>query len=204
MCCFRYLLQYKRDINNDREEMSEDYGKEVQDQVNVFFESLELSSTGYTVSFCRNEHNKILTDINFGNRQIKNLLINYFGAGICFTYPKDRKNHKCFLTNVCAGEIAESLRSNNDNVIIACAKILREECNSYNFDIDNSYCHGNDVNIRFNIYKEDRPKSWETFFKSLVKVRSTSEGLTRKCDTLFAQIFHLIHNGEKKLIPMSV
>ena len=40
MCCFRYFLQYKRDINNDREEMSEDYGKEVQDQVNVFFESL--------------------------------------------------------------------------------------------------------------------------------------------------------------------
>ena len=96
MCCFRYLLQNKHDINNDREEMSEDYGKEVQDQVNVFFESLELSSTGYTVSFCRNEHNNILTDINFGNRQIKNLLINYFGAGICFTYPKDRKKSQMF------------------------------------------------------------------------------------------------------------
>ena len=31
-----------------------------------------------------------------------------------------------------------------------------------------------------------------------MKVRSTSEDLTRKCDTLFQQIFYLIHNGRKK------
>ena len=61
----------------------------MQDQINLFFESLELSSTGYTVSFCRDELSKIITDINFNNRQIKNLLINYFSEGICFTYPND-------------------------------------------------------------------------------------------------------------------
>ena len=54
----------------------------MQDQINHFFESLELSSTGYTVSFSRDELNKIRTDINFDNRQIKNLLINYFGEGM--------------------------------------------------------------------------------------------------------------------------
>ena len=104
-----------------------------------------------------------------------------------------------FSANVRAGEIAESLSSKtDDDIIIACAKILREESNSYNFDIDNCYCDANDVNISFNIYKDDRTKSWETFFKSLVKVRSTSEDFTRKCDTLFQQIFYLIHNGRKK------
>ena len=47
-----------------------------------------------------------------------------------------------------AGEIAESLRNKTDeDVIIACAKILHEECNSYKFDIDNSYSDANDINI---------------------------------------------------------
>ena len=74
-CCFRYLLRYKCDNNNDSEEKSEDYGKEVRDQINLFFESLELSSTGYTVSFCRDELNKVITGINSDNGQIKNLLM---------------------------------------------------------------------------------------------------------------------------------
>ena len=44
----------------------------MQDQINLFFESLELSSAGYTVSFCRDELNKVIIGINFDNRQIKN------------------------------------------------------------------------------------------------------------------------------------
>ena len=79
-----------------------------------------------------------------------------------------------------------------------CKNITNKECNPYKFDIDNFYCDANDVNISFNMYNNDRLKSWKTFFKSLVKVRSTSEDLTRKCDTLFQQIFYLIHNRQKK------
>ena len=87
----------------------------MQDQIDLFFETLELSSTGYTVSFYRDELNKVITDINFDNRRIKNLLINYFGEGICFTYPNNRKKSQMlFSTNVRAGEIAESLRSKAD------------------------------------------------------------------------------------------
>ena len=97
MCCFRYLSQYKGDINKDREEKSEDYGKEVLDQINLFFESLKLSSTGYTVSFCRDELYKIIADINIDNGQTENLLINYFGEGICFAYPNDRKIPQMFF-----------------------------------------------------------------------------------------------------------
>ena len=75
-------------ITTTEKKSSEDYGKEVQYQINLFFESLELRSTGDTASFCQDELNKIITDINFDNRQSKNLLINYFGEGICFTYPR--------------------------------------------------------------------------------------------------------------------
>ena len=99
----------------------------MQDQINLFFESLDLSNTGYTVSFCRDELKKIITEINFDNRQIKNLLINYLGEGMCFTYTSNRKkNHQFFSTNVRAGEIDESLHSKtDDDLIIACAKILQ-------------------------------------------------------------------------------
>ena len=78
----------------------------------------------------------------------------------------EKKSKMFFSTNVRAGEIAESLRSKiDDNVIIACAKILSEECNSYKFDTDCRYCDANDVNISFNIIKKDRPKSLENFLK---------------------------------------
>ena len=73
----------------------------MQDQINLLFESLELSSTGYTVSSRREELKKVITDINFDNHQIKILIINYFGEGICFTYPNNRKKSQIFFsTNV--------------------------------------------------------------------------------------------------------
>ena len=45
----------------------------------------------------------------------------------CFTYLNDgKKSQMLFSTNFYTGEIAESLRSKaDDDVIIACAKILR-------------------------------------------------------------------------------
>ena len=88
---------------------------------------------------------------------MKNLFMNYFGEGICFPYVNDRKKTRMFFsTNVRAGEIAESLRSKtDDDVIIACTKILREECNSYYFDIDNSDCDANDLNLSVNSYEDD-------------------------------------------------
>ena len=69
----------------------------MQDQINLFFGSLELSSTGYTVSFCRDELNKIVTHVSFDNCQIKNLLANCFGEGICFTYSNGRKKSQMFF-----------------------------------------------------------------------------------------------------------
>ena len=72
----------------------------MEDQINLFFELLELSNTGYTVSVFRHELNEIVTDINFDNRQIKNLLMNYFSGGICFTYPNDRKKMQMFFLRI--------------------------------------------------------------------------------------------------------
>ena len=175
----------------------------MQDQINLFFESLELSTTGYTVLICRDELNKIITDISFDNCQIKNLLFSYFDKGRCFTYLNDRKKIVFFYEFLCWKNCwipsqQDRWRCNYS----MCKNITNKECNPYKFDIDNFYCDANDVNISFNMYNNDRLKSWKIFFKSLVKVRSTSEDLTRKCDTLFQQIFYLIHNRQKKLLSM--
>ena len=95
----------------------------MQDQINLFFQSLELSSTGSTVSICRDELNKIITGINFDDRQIKNLIMNFFCEGTCFTYPDNRKkSQRFFSTNVRVGEIVESLRSKTDDDVIAAHK----------------------------------------------------------------------------------
>ena len=91
--------------------------------------------------------NEIITDINFDNQQIKNLLMNYFSEGISFTYLNNKKIANLFSTNFCAGEIAESLPSKtSDNVIIASMhkNIINKVFNSYKSDIDNSYCDAND------------------------------------------------------------
>ena len=78
----------------------------------------------------------------------------------------EKKSEIFFSTNVRAGEIVESLCSKtDDNVIIVCAKILSEECNSYKSDTDCRYYDANDVNISFNIIKKDRPKTLEKFLK---------------------------------------
>ena len=64
----RYLLQYKRDINKSIVEKSAVYGKEAQGQI---IETMAISSTGYIVSYCQDEPNKIMTDFSFNNRQNK-------------------------------------------------------------------------------------------------------------------------------------
>ena len=89
-------------------------------KLSLFFESLELDDL-----------NKIVIDINLDNLHNKSFLINYFGESICFTYPNNTtKSKMLFSRNVHAGETAESLSSKtDDDVIIACAKIMREECN---------------------------------------------------------------------------
>ena len=50
---------------------------------------------------------------------------------------------------------------------ITSAKILREECKSYDFDIDNSKCHANDMLINLNVHEDDQFKDWKILFLSI-------------------------------------
>ena len=54
-----------------------------------------------------------------------------------------------------------------------------------------------------NLYKQNRPKSWELFFNTLFDYRKKSVHIQRKCDNVFQIIFNIVHNGQKKT-PMHV
>ena len=66
------------------------------------------------------------------------MLIDHCGDEICFSYPKDCQKSQMFLAaKVKSVDIAETLRL-NDN-IKSCAENLREECQNYDFGLNNSY-----------------------------------------------------------------
>lgn len=48
-------------------------------------ERLDMQETGYIISYCRDLLNTKLKR-NINNRQVKSLLIDYYGENICFTY----------------------------------------------------------------------------------------------------------------------
>ena len=79
--------------------------------------------------------------------------------------------------------------------------ITNEECNSYKFDIDNSYCDANDLNISFNIYiKTTEPKKAKKHFLKvwwkLDQLRKTWE----KSATLYFSRYSVLYaTGEKNV-----
>ena len=62
-------------------------------------ESLDLYRNCYTVSYCCDLLNEKL-NYKIQNRQVKNLLIDYYGENICFTYPRDRKKSQMFFQQI--------------------------------------------------------------------------------------------------------
>ena len=83
--------------------------EDVDDELNVQFklmvESLDLDRNGYTDSYCCDLLNEKL-NYKIENRQVKILLIDYYGENIFFfTYPRDRiffgKHHQTRETYKC-------------------------------------------------------------------------------------------------------
>lgn len=194
----RYFQQYKRDID-ERNKEAEKSNEKLSEYFNAMLEELDLESTGYTVSYCRDfMHTRLNNKVT--NTQVKSLLIQHFGDTICFTYPKDQKQSQMFFSSrICPADVIENLRKKTfSNNIILCASELRNECKSYEFALDQSYCDASDVMLSYESYKNNRPTAWELFFDTLFPSRKKSEAIKRKCDMIFQTIFYVLHNGRKK------
>lgn len=77
-CINRYLLQYKRDLDDSIFCNLEDFVEELKEQqFSLIVEnSLNIQKTGYTISYCKDLLN-IKLKHNFNNRQVKSSLTDY-------------------------------------------------------------------------------------------------------------------------------
>ena len=119
---------------------------------------------------------------------------------VCFMYPKDRSKSQMFFSRtVTTEDLVEKLRS--EDPVTACAKLLREEAEQYNFLLDDSYNAASDLIASFNTYRVRQPSSWQKFFDSIFPKRKSFDGLQRKCDSVFQIMYAMIR---KKKTPLHV
>ena len=200
----RYLLQYQRNAEELMQEdnLGADSNNELHEAFNKMTGELNLATSGYSMSACRDIINEDPEGYTVNNRKVKQMLIAHFGEEICFTYPRDKSKLQMFYsTNICPADLVETLRQTNP--IKICAEKLRKECEEFDFLLDNSCCDAEDLECSLKNYKEHRPKSWELFFSTLFIYGKESVHIQRKCDNIFQMIFNMVHNGQKKT-PMHV
>ena len=106
-----------------------------------------------------------------------------------------------FLSSIRQVDIVETFRVKNP--IVECAQKLRDECENYSFNLDDTNCNARDVANSLSQYKPDKPPMWEMFFNSLFPQRSRSGNMIRKCDTIFQIVFNLVHGCSKK-VPLHI
>ena len=126
-CMNKYLLQYKRDMQVETENSPQDYSENIKKEFDTFVKTLELHKKSYTVSFCRDAINAKLDENKLNNKQVKQLLIEFYGEEICFTYSKDKSKLQMFFSlSIRQADIVETLLVKNS--IAECAQKLRDEC----------------------------------------------------------------------------
>ena len=93
-----------------------------------------------------------------------------------------------FSSNICSGDVIETLRCNDP--VKVCAEKLRKECEEFDFCLESSYSNAKDLRLSFDHYKNHRPESWEVFFNTLSPFRAQSNNIKRKCDSIFQIVFN--------------
>ena len=169
--------------------------------MNDLCSQLKLDTHGYALSECRNKINASLTrpgrDIYINNRRLKNLLMEKFGEDLCFTYSRKRQDSQMFFSSkVKSTDIAEQVRS--IDVIIKCAKRIRNQMKNYNFDLDESYCDAYDISLIYDVFVKNRPLEWNTFCSALLDHEVILTARQRICDTVFQIIYKMIHRNRKR------
>ena len=195
----RYLLQYQRNADElmQEDDLGADSDNELHEAFNKMTGELNLATSGYSISACRDIINEDLEGYTVNNRKVKKqMLITHFGEEICFTCPSRQSKLQMFYsTNICPADLVKTLRQTDP--IKICAEKLRKECEVFKFILDNSYSDAEDLECSLKNYKEHRPKSWELFFNTLFIYGKESVHIQRKCDNIFQMIFNVVHNGQK-------
>ena len=130
----KYLLQYQRNADElmQEDDLGADSNNELHEAFNKMTGELNLATSGYSISACRDIINEDLEGYTVNNRKVKQMLIAHFGEEICFTYPRDKSKPQMFYsTNICPADLVETLR--HTDPIKICAEKLRKECEEFDF-----------------------------------------------------------------------
>ena len=124
-------------------------------------ESPDIQKTGSTIAYCRDLLNTKLKR-NINNRQVRSLLIEYYGENICFTYGKDKKRQMFFSIYIWAADFIGSIRNKSlITDIISGTKTLQDETKSFRFQLEGSCCDAEDVAT------SQLNRKWYVFMKQL-------------------------------------
>ena len=138
---------------------------------------------------------QFVEELHVDNRKIKEVLLAHFGDSICFTYPRDKAQSQMFYScNIAAHDIAEVVRKKD--VIKDCAEILKKECKSFDFNLDDKFCDGDDLEHSTSRLADNFPEKWINFFTALFN--SFTNSVKRKSMVIFQIVYCIIHNGGKK------
>lgn len=137
-------------------------------------------------------------DVYLPNRTMKSLLIDHFGEGLAFMYPKDkRKSQLFYLSTTKTEDVIETLRVIDP--VEVCAKQLKSECKGFDFELDSSFRYARDLELGLDkLHSTNSLQCWNRFFDTLFPSRNSSESIRRKCDVTFQNIYNMINNGQKK------
>ena len=136
------------------------------------------------------------------NKNVKNRLIERFGDTLLFSYPKNKNNAIMFFSSsIKAESIVDKLR--NIDPVRECARILKEECQTYDFKLEKSYKTSEDLLLSYNNWMSNKLAHWEKFFSELFPYYKQSDTIQRKCGTAFQIMYNLVHNATK-VSPASV
>ena len=210
ICLTRYFNAYNKKIDVILENYrNENNALTNSENVNLVFDNIlqgiTFGTTGYSLSYLRDEINKSLTaDESLSNCVVKDLLIQKFGEKICFSYPSNKRiSQLVFSSSIQSETLVDNLRQ---SCIKQCADKLRNKMKQMSFALKGSFCKAEDLSKSQVMFEENRPKLWMEFMKSFLIDRLVSEKnpkLLLRVDTVYQNLFYILHDG-KEPNPMHV
>lgn len=165
--CFKQYVTKSDTKENPRDyEVSPKYDifKNVMSEIGPFIED----GYGFTMTEIREMMMTKDETLELYNRDVKKYLIDFYGDKIQFC-PSHKVNEPelCFSADITVEELAQKLRC--QNVVRSAGEILRESLEKVNFNLDDSFCDGNELKDSWE--NTPIPDQLMTFFSALFGIK---------------------------------
>ena len=154
---------------------------------------LDFETTAYSITFIRNKLNET-HESPVSNRAVKQMIIELYGDGVCFTYPANKRISQLFFST--KSNAASFLESARVSPVQRAASSLEQELKAYKFGLDKSFCAPKDLQLSLTALHENPPAKWEEFLL-LFKGKKISNIVKY----VVFQILHYAMSGGKELAP---